>query len=64
MLDGLKQLCEETISQSLTIDNLADTYDLAERFNGSQLGRRCALFALEHYVVRLPLQCTTSIAGS
>lgn len=51
MLDGLKQLCEETISQGLTVDNLADTYDIAERFNGAQLGRRCALYALEHYVV-------------
>ena len=53
MLDGLKQLCEEAISQGLTLDNLADTYDLSERFNGPQLGRRCALFALEHYVVRV-----------
>ena len=51
MLDGLKHLCEESISQGLTMDNLTDTYDLSENFNAPQLGRRCALFALEHYVV-------------
>lgn len=50
MLDGLKHLCEESISQGLTMDNLTETYDLAENFNAPQLGRRCALFALEHYV--------------
>ena len=53
MLDGLKHLCEESISQGLTMDNLTETYDLAENFNAPQLGRRCALFALEHYVVSL-----------
>ncbi len=51
MLDGLKHLCEESISQGLTMENLTETYDLAENFNAPQLGRRCALFALEHYVV-------------
>lgn len=51
MLDGLKQLCEEAISQGLTMENLGELYDLAENFNAPQLGRRCALFALEHYVV-------------
>ena len=54
MLDGLKHLCEESISQGLTMDNLTETYDLAENFNAPQLGRRCALFALEHYVVSRP----------
>lgn len=51
MLDNLKHLCEEFISQGLSMDNLTETYDLAENFNAPQLGRRCALFALEHYVV-------------
>jgi len=51
MLDGLKHICEEFISQGLNMDNLTETYDLAENFNAPQLGRRCALFALEHYVV-------------
>ena len=57
MLDGLKHLCEESISQGLTMDNLTETYDLAENFNAPQLGRRCALFALEHYVVSKPSCC-------
>ena len=52
MLDGLKHLCEETISKQLNSDNLAEIYDLAENFNAPQLGRRCALYALEHFVVR------------
>ena len=52
MLDGLKHLCEETISKQLNNDNLAEIYDLAENFNAPQLGRRCALYALEHFVVR------------
>ena len=58
MLDNLKHLCEEFISQGLSMDNLTETYDLAENFNAPQLGRRCALFALEHYVVscRFPLR--------
>ena len=51
MLDGLKHLCEETISKQLNNDNLAEIYDLAENFNAPQLGRRCALYALEHFVV-------------
>ena len=54
MLDGLKHLCEETISKQLNQDNLAETYDLAENFNAPQLGRRCALYALEHHVVSEP----------
>ena len=54
MLDGLKHLCEETISKQLNNDNLAETYDLAENFNAPQLGRRCALYALEHYAVSRP----------
>ena len=67
MLDGLKPLCEESISQGLPMDNLTETYDLAENFNAPQLGRRCALFALEHYTVRsLPniwLCCTHIMAA-
>lgn len=51
MLDGLKHLCEETISKQLNNDNLSEIYDLAENCNAPQLGRRCALYALEHFVV-------------
>ena len=51
MLDTVKHLCEESISQRLDMTNLTETYDLAENFNAPQLGRRCALFALENFVV-------------
>lgn len=61
MLDGLKHLCEETISKQLNNDNLAETYDLAENFNAPQLGRRCALYALEHYVVSLSCKVAVSV---
>ena len=49
MLEGLKRLCEAAISARLSIDTLAATHDLSENFNAPQLGRRCVLYALEHY---------------
>ena len=49
LLDGLKRLCETTIAQGLTADNVFCTFELSEAFTAPQLGKRCALFALEHY---------------
>lgn len=47
LLEGLKRLCEEAISESITIDSLVDIYDLSEAYSAPQLGMRCVLFALE-----------------
>ena len=49
MLENLKLLCEMSISQSLTVDNLTEVYELAENFNAPQLAKRCVLHTLEHY---------------
>eukprot|EP00798_Chlamydomonas_sp_ICE-L_P023164 gene23164-30372_t len=49
LLDGLKRLCEITLGQNLDLDNVMDTFELAEAFSAPQLGKRCALLALEHY---------------
>lgn len=47
LLEGLKRLCEEAISESITIDSLVNVYDLSEAYSAPQLGTRCVLFALE-----------------
>ena len=49
MLEGLKRLCEAAISAGLSTDSLSAVYDAAENYNAPQLGRRCVLYALEHY---------------
>lgn len=49
MLEGLKRLCETSISSGLAVENIQATYDLAEQFNAPQLGKHCVLYALEHY---------------
>uniref|UniRef100_A0A7S0RRY0 BTB domain-containing protein n=1 Tax=Chlamydomonas leiostraca TaxID=1034604 RepID=A0A7S0RRY0_9CHLO len=49
LLEGLKRLCEMCIAQSLSVDNLAPTFELSEAFSAPQLAKRCVLFALEHY---------------
>ena len=49
MLEGLKRLCEAAIAAGLSTDSLAAVHDAAENYNAPQLGRRCVLYALEHY---------------
>eukprot|EP00878_Enallax_costatus_P030851 GHUV01033651.1.p1 GENE.GHUV01033651.1~~GHUV01033651.1.p1 ORF type:complete len:180 (+),score=58.89 GHUV01033651.1:101-640(+) len=48
LLEGLKRLCEATLAQSLTVENLADVWAASEDFCAPQLAKRCVLFALEH----------------
>ena len=47
LLEGLKGLCEEAISDSISTENIFDIYELSESFNAPQLGQRCVMFALE-----------------
>ncbi len=49
LLEGLKRLCEATIAQNLSVENLFDVFNLSETFSAPQLGKRCVLFALEHF---------------
>eukprot|EP00803_Ostreobium_quekettii_P006093 evm.model.scf_3554.1 EVM.evm.TU.scf_3554.1 scf_3554:526-1398(+) len=48
LLEGLKRLCEEAISDSINVENLERIYTLSEAYSAPQLGIRCVLFALEH----------------
>ena len=49
LLDGLKRLCENAISQGLTVENLAGVFDLSEAFHAPQLAQHTVVFALERY---------------
>ncbi|XP_030486794.2 ARM REPEAT PROTEIN INTERACTING WITH ABF2 [Cannabis sativa] len=49
LLDGLKRLCEYTIAQDISVDNVSLMYDLSEAFNASSLKQACILFILAQY---------------
>ncbi|KAI7755493.1 hypothetical protein M8C21_031667 [Ambrosia artemisiifolia] len=49
LLEGLKRLCEYTIAQDITADNVELMYDLSEAFNAVSLRNACILFVLEHF---------------
>ncbi|XP_010536264.1 PREDICTED: ARMADILLO BTB ARABIDOPSIS PROTEIN 1-like [Tarenaya hassleriana] len=49
LLEGLKRLCEYTIAQDISVDNISLMYELADAYNASTLRRSCTLFVLEHF---------------
>lgn len=49
MLEGLKQLCEQALEQTLSVETLHSVVETSENFNAHQLNRNCVLFALKHY---------------
>ncbi|KXZ42885.1 hypothetical protein GPECTOR_113g297 [Gonium pectorale] len=49
LLEGLKRLCENAIAGGLTTESVMATFEYSEQFSAPQLGRRCLLYALEHY---------------
>lgn len=49
LLEGLKRLCEECIAQDLTVENVADVFDLAEAHHAILLKHTCALFILKRH---------------
>ncbi|KAL3676603.1 hypothetical protein R1sor_026551 [Riccia sorocarpa] len=49
LLEGLKRLCELTIAQDLTIENVANVYDLAEAYHAVSLRHTCVLFIMEQH---------------
>ncbi|XP_010527659.1 PREDICTED: ARMADILLO BTB ARABIDOPSIS PROTEIN 1 [Tarenaya hassleriana] len=49
LLQGLKRLCEYTIAQDISVDNITLMYELADAYNASTLRQSCMLFVLEHF---------------
>ena len=49
MLEGLKQLCEHALEETLKVENLRTVVDVSEKYNAQQLNRKCVLFALRNY---------------
>lgn len=49
LLSGLKLVCETCIAGTLTVDTLGEVLVLSEAHAAPQLGKRCVMFALEHY---------------
>ncbi|KAG5403420.1 hypothetical protein IGI04_009539 [Brassica rapa subsp. trilocularis] len=49
LLEGLKRLCEYTIAQDITLENVGSMYDLSEAFHAMSLRQACILFILEHF---------------
>ncbi|KAJ4833769.1 hypothetical protein Tsubulata_012646 [Turnera subulata] len=49
LLEGLKRLCEYTIAQDISLDNIASMYELSEAFHAISLRQRCIWFILEQY---------------
>ncbi|CAN6482032.1 unnamed protein product [Victoria cruziana] len=49
LLEGLKRLCEYAIAQDISLENVANIYELAEAFHAISLRHTCILFVLEHH---------------
>ncbi|KAL8548327.1 hypothetical protein ACS0TY_007596 [Phlomoides rotata] len=49
LLEGLKRLCEHTIAQDISVENVSLMFELSEAFNALSLRQSCILFVLEKY---------------
>lgn len=49
LLDGLKRLCECTIAQDISVENVSLMYELSEGFNAMSLRESCILLILEQF---------------
>ncbi|XP_017414662.1 ARM REPEAT PROTEIN INTERACTING WITH ABF2 isoform X1 [Vigna angularis] len=49
LLEGLKRLCEYTIAQDISLENVSSMYELSEAFNAIPLRHACILFILEQF---------------
>ncbi|OAY55802.1 ARM REPEAT PROTEIN INTERACTING WITH ABF2 [Manihot esculenta] len=49
LLEGLKRLCEYTIAQDISLENVASMYELSESFHAISLRHTCILFILEQF---------------
>ncbi|CAN1246848.1 ARM REPEAT PROTEIN INTERACTING WITH ABF2 [Linum grandiflorum] len=48
-LDGLKRLCEYTIAQDISIENISRMYELSESFCAMTLREACILFMFQNF---------------
>ncbi|KAL8522976.1 hypothetical protein ACS0TY_013075 [Phlomoides rotata] len=49
LLEGLKRLCEYTIAQDISVENVSLMFELSEAFNAVSLRNACILYILEKY---------------
>ncbi|KAA8527574.1 hypothetical protein F0562_034711 [Nyssa sinensis] len=49
LLEGLKRLCEYTIAQDVSLENVISMYELSEAFHAMSLRHTCILFILEQF---------------
>uniref|UniRef100_A0A803NAY5 BTB domain-containing protein n=1 Tax=Chenopodium quinoa TaxID=63459 RepID=A0A803NAY5_CHEQI len=49
LLEGLKRLCEYTIAQDISLENVSSMYELSEAFHAVSLRQASILFILEQY---------------
>ncbi|GMP77015.1 hypothetical protein CsSME_00033444 [Camellia sinensis var. sinensis] len=49
LLEGLKRLCEYTIAQDISLENVSSMYELSEAFHAISLRHTCILFILEQF---------------
>ncbi|KAJ9188132.1 hypothetical protein P3X46_003523 [Hevea brasiliensis] len=49
LLEGLKRLCECTIAQDISVENVSLMYELSEGFNARSLMEACILFIFEQF---------------
>ncbi|GMN48799.1 hypothetical protein TIFTF001_017961 [Ficus carica] len=49
LLEGLKRLCEYTIAQDISVENVSLMYELSEAFNATSLRQACILFILDQF---------------
>ncbi|XP_024017337.1 ARM REPEAT PROTEIN INTERACTING WITH ABF2 [Morus notabilis] len=48
-LEGLKRICEYTIAQDISVENVSLMYELSEAFNAMSLREACILFILDQF---------------
>lgn len=49
LLEGLKRLCEYSIAQIISVENIMLMYELSEAYNATTLKQSCILFILEKF---------------
>ncbi|WJX78824.1 hypothetical protein P8452_62008 [Trifolium repens] len=49
LLDGLKRICEYTISKGISVENVSLLYAMSETFNATSLRDSCILFVLKQF---------------
>ncbi|KAK2363660.1 ARM REPEAT PROTEIN INTERACTING WITH ABF2 [Trifolium repens] len=49
LLDGLKRICEYTISKGISVENVSLLYAMSETFNATSLRDSCILFVLNQF---------------